>query len=243
MVLSSPAAFRYKWLLFSPEPGETDVTTHFQSMSDWYGEPERTLAESQIEILRDALAISPLDTGLRDLLLEVYYDLAVAEMQFAKKSLADLAAKHLGLTVTSPFVIDDEIGIYEDVIALETNVLAKYAELLSMTMDGVDPADFDDRIAPGTQPMGLYIFTRQQPNRNAIASEYASDTGTQVIPDIDATTNAVPARRPPWKTSMTAISSCMPNMASAGLRELNEMRTVMRKSTLATAMVLFYRFP
>lgn len=79
-VLASTAAFRYKWLLFSPTPGESDVTTHFQSMSNWFGNPERALVNTQILILRDALAISPLDTGLRDLLLDCYYDLAVAEM-------------------------------------------------------------------------------------------------------------------------------------------------------------------
>ncbi len=112
-VLGSTTAFRYKWLLFSPNPGETDVTTHFQDMGNWFGDPERALVNQQILVLRDAIAVSPLDTGLRDLLLDCYYDLAVAEMQSAKKSLASLAAKNLGLTLTSPFVIDDEINIYE----------------------------------------------------------------------------------------------------------------------------------
>src|SRR5438552_2437962 len=81
----------------------------FQNMGQWYGDPERAIAAQQIAILRDALALSPLDTGLRDALLECYYDTAVAEMQFGKQKLAGLAATHLGLTVTSPFVIDDEI--------------------------------------------------------------------------------------------------------------------------------------
>ena len=194
-VINSTAAFRYKWLLFSPTPGETDVTTHFQNMGDWFGNPERAIVNTNIAILRDAIAISPLDTELRDLLLDCYYDLAVAEMQFAKKSLASLAAKHLGLTVTSPFVIDDEIAIYESLITLETNVLAKYSELLSMTMEGVDPADFDDREGPG-KPMGLYIFLRQQPYRNATASEYATDTGTEVIPDYNPATQSPTPRLP-----------------------------------------------
>jgi hypothetical protein len=194
-VLNSGAAFRYKWLLFSPNPGEDDVTSHFQNMTNWFGDHERAIADQQIAVLRDALAVSPLDTGLRDALLECYYDLAVAQMQFAKQSLANLAAIHLNLTVTSPFVIDDEIKIYEQLITLESGVLAKYSELLSTTVDGVDPAMFDNREAPG-KPMGLYAFLHQQPYRNAIASEYATETGVEVIPDYDTVTQKAIPRAP-----------------------------------------------
>ena len=195
-ILSSSAAFRYKWLLFSPNPGETDVTSHFQSMSNWFGPSERALVASQIVVLRDALAVSPLDTGLRHLLLDCYYDLAVAEMQFTKQQLAALAAKHLGLTVTSPFVIDEEIMIYTNVIGVEAGVLAKYGELFSTTMEGIDPADFDSRELPG-KPMGLYTFLHEQPYRNAIASEYATDTSPAVlIPDYDETTGQPIPRHP-----------------------------------------------
>ncbi len=195
-VLSSSAAFRYKWLLFSPNPGESDVTSHFQSMSNWFGLSERALVASQILVLRDALAVSPLDTGLRHLLLDCYYDLAVAEMQFTKQQLSTLAAKHLGLTVTSPFVIDEEIAIYTNVIAMEAGVLAKYGELLSTTVEGVDPADFDGRERPG-KPMGLYTFLHEQPYRNATASEYATDTQAAVlIPDYDAETHTAVVRQP-----------------------------------------------
>ncbi len=195
-VLSSGTPFRYKWVLFSPNPGEVDVTSHFQDMGQWFGDPERAQVAAQILVLRDALAVSPNDTGLRDLLLDCYYDLAVAEMQFTKQKLAQLAAMHLGLITTSPFVIDDEIKIYTNVIAIEASVLAKYAELLSTTIEGVDPADFDAREMPG-KPMGLYTFVHQQPYRNATASEYATDTsGTNVIPDYDPVTQTATNRSP-----------------------------------------------
>jgi len=191
-VLAGQTAFRYKWLLFSPEPGEDDVTSHFQNMGTWYGDRERALVAQQIAVLRDALAVSPLDTGLRDALLECYYDLAIAEMQFGKQKLASLAAVHLGLTVTSPFVIDDEIKTYESLITMEAAVLAKYGELLSLTVEGVDPSSFDEREAPG-KPMGLYTFVHQQPYRNAVASEYATETGVEPVPDYDAATKtAIP---------------------------------------------------
>lgn len=189
-VQSSGTAFRYKWLLFSPSDGETDVTSHFENMDAWFGDPERALADEQILVLRDALAVSPLDTGLRDQLLECYYDLAIAEMQFAKKRLASLAAKHLGFELTSPFIIDEEIAIYESLVELEKGVLEKYAELLSTPIEGVDPNDFDSRERVGT-PMGLYTFVHQQPYRNIIASEYATDTGYELIPDYDPETHSV----------------------------------------------------
>ena len=194
-VLAGNAAFRYKVLLFSPGPGEDDVTSHFQNMSQWYGDAERAVAAAQISKLRDALALSPLDTGLRNALLECYYDTAVAEMQFSKQKLASLAAIHLGLTVTSPWVIDDEIKIYEDLITLESAVLAKYSDLLSVTTDGVDPSSFDSREQPG-KPMGLYTFVHQQPYRNAFASKYATDSGTLDIPDYDTTTQSAVPRQP-----------------------------------------------
>ena len=194
-VLNSSAAFRYKWLLFSPNPGEVDVTTHFQNMTNWFGNPERRLVDTQIAVLRDALAVNPLDTGLRHLLLDCYYDLAVAEMQFTKQGMASLAAKHLGLTVTSPFVIDDEIKVYTNVIAIEAAVLAKYGELLSTTLEGVDPADFDARELPG-KPMGLYTFLHEQPYRNAVASEYVTDTEVAVIPDYDSVSHTAVVRSP-----------------------------------------------
>ncbi len=194
-VLSSAAAFRYKWLLFSPEPGDQDVTSHFQSMTNWFGDAERATVAAQIVILRDALAVNPLDTGLRDLLLDCYYDLAVAEMQFAKQGLEKLASIHLGLTVTSPFVIDDEIKVYTNIIAIEARVLAKYGELLSTTLDGVDPSDFDSREQPG-KPMGFYTFFHEQPYRNATATEYVTETNVMVIPDYDPATESPIPRQP-----------------------------------------------
>ena len=193
VVEASTAAFRYKWLLFSPNEGETDVTTHFDGMVEWWTDDERALANEQIAVLRSALAISPTDTGLRDLLLEVYYDYAIAEMQIAKQKLAVLASQRLGLVTTTPFIIDAEIQEYETLIALEQSVLEKYAELLAL--DGIDPSEFDERESPGT-PFGLYLFKKQQPYRNSIASEYATETGVETIPDYDEGTQQSVPRTP-----------------------------------------------
>lgn len=176
-VETSGAAFRYKYLLFSTTPGESDVTSQFDSIDAWFTAADKAVVNAQIIKLRDAIANAPLDNSLRDLLLECYYDLAVAGMQGAKKKLAALATKRLGFEIVSPFIIDEEISTYEQLVTQVEGVLAKYAELLSVTVDGVDPADFDESVARG-MPMGYYVFIKQQPNRNATPTQFVSSVIT-----------------------------------------------------------------
>lgn len=186
MVEESTAAFRYKWLLFSPNPGGLLA---FENIDTWFTAADRVTVNAQIARLRDAIAAAPLDTGLRHLLLDCYYDLAVAEMQGAKNKLATLATKRLGLQLTSPFIIDDEIATYQELVAY--GVLAKYAELLAYTTEGVDPADFDDRVPHG---IPFPVSTREQPNRNSVATQYATATVTATVPDYDEATQSVVPR-------------------------------------------------
>lgn len=193
IVETSGTAFRYKWLLFSPNPGETDVTNHFENIDAWFSAADRATVNTQIAKLRDAIAAAPLDTGLRHLLLDCYYDLAVAEMQGAKKKLATLATKRLGLQLTSPFIIDEEIATYQELVTLLDGVLGKYAELLSFTAEGVDPAEFDERLPHG-MPMGYYIFIHEQPYRNSVASQYATSTDTATVPTYDEGNQSVVPR-------------------------------------------------
>ncbi len=193
VVETGGTAFRYKWLLFSPNPGETDVTNHFENIDAWFSAADRATVNTQIAKLRDAIAAAPLDTGLRHLLLDCYYDLAVAEMQGAKKKLATLATKRLGLQLSSPFIIDEEIATYQELITQVEGVLAKYAELLSFTAEGVDPAEFDERLPHG-MPMGYYIFIHEQPYRNSVASQYATSTDTATVPTYDEGNQSVVPR-------------------------------------------------
>ena len=179
-VEASGTAFRYKYLLFSTKPGESDVTSQFDSIDAWFTAADKATVNAQIIKLRDAIANAPLDNSLRDLLLDCYYDLAVAGMQGAKKKLATLATKRLGLQLASPFIIDEEIATYEQLVTMVEGVLAKYAELLSITVDGVEPADFDQSVTRG-MPMGYYVFIKQQPNRNATPTQFVSSTRTTLL--------------------------------------------------------------
>ena len=99
--------FRYKWLLYN---GTGSDVTSFDatSVADWFTQADRDSIAAQIAELKVAIAASPLDTSLRNLLLDIYYDLAVAEMQAVKPQLALLARYHLGIEVLPPnkFIID-----------------------------------------------------------------------------------------------------------------------------------------
>lgn len=186
-VLASQAAFRYKTLLFSPAPGEVRVTNYFESINQWFGDAERTLAKAQIATLNAAIARAPFDTSLRNTLLDVYYDLAIAEMQFASKKLSELAAMRLGLVQSDPFIIDNEIAAYESLVALVGGVLDQYRGLFCEPMDGVEPSDFDPDPKVQGMPMGYYLFIRSQKNRNLTASKYVDAAGIEKsVPTVDS---------------------------------------------------------
>lgn len=178
-VLASQAAFRYKALLFSPPSSGADVSNYFESINQWFGEADRVIAKAQIAILHAAIARAPFDTGLRNTLLDVYYDLAVAEMQFASKKLSELATMRLGFVQTGPFIIDNEIAAYESLVALVAGVLDQYRGLFCEPIDGVEPSDFDPDPTVRGMPMGYYLFIRSQKNRNLTASKYVDAAGIE----------------------------------------------------------------
>jgi hypothetical protein len=185
-VLQSTAAFRYKTLLFTPDGTDTDVTNYFTKIGEWFDEDDRVLAKQQIPILQAAIARAPFDTGLRNTLLDVYYDLAVAEMQFASKELSELAIMRLGFVQTDPFIIDDEIASYESLVARVGGVLDQYRGLFCEPMDGVEPSDFDPDPKVKGMPMGYYLFIRSQKNRNLTASKYLDGTTEKSVPTVNA---------------------------------------------------------
>ncbi len=178
--------FRYKWLLYSGTG--TDVTAFdATSVAGWFTNTDRQNIYDQIAILKAAVAASPLDTSLRDALLDVYYDLAVAEMQAAKPKLATLAKYHLGLLPLGPneFIIDKEIATYDDIVDTMDAAIDQYTALLRDRFPDIDPASIDSSVpAFGRVGMGRYLFIREQPRRNSTPSQYANESGVQEVPQM-----------------------------------------------------------
>ena len=190
--------FRYKWLLYSDESGNSPVLNifeqSFQNIDDdenpWFNDSDRLAASEQIEVLRKALASAPINQELQIALLNTYYDLATAEIQFARKRQAKLSTVRLGLqTANNPFIIDDEIQLYRELIQVTGQAIAWYADLFSTTMEGVEPGDFDSNFRGVT--FGRYIFTHRVPGRRQTEDElqYAADEG--ILNTVDPNANLV----------------------------------------------------
>ena len=193
-VQNSLAAFRYEWLLYAPSTtnGVTRTVADFDGISGYYGDPERAIIAQQITNLVQALQANPLHNGLQQALLNAYTDRAAAEMQFNKQDLVTLGKLRLGLTLSGQFIIDDEITLVSNVVQRLNGILVQYNDLLSRTMEGVDPTDFDSRW-PTNTPFGYYIFVTQQPIRNANAPQCFNTNGTLVyIPDYDPVKKEIP---------------------------------------------------
>nr|MCU0781114.1 hypothetical protein [Akkermansiaceae bacterium] len=179
---ASGKPLRYKWLLY--QGTGTDVTAFdVTTVSGWFTQADRDAIVAQLAVLRQAVAASPLDTGLRSLLLDVYHDLAVAEMQAVKPKLAQLATFHLGLETLplGKFIIDEEIRTYEEIVTTMGAAIASFGALLTEPLPDIDPSSFDAREPFGT-PMGRYLFRREQPRRNNLPTSYANDSGIHEVP-------------------------------------------------------------
>lgn len=181
-IIGGAKPFRYKYLLHNGTG--TDVTAFDPAnMADWFTQDDRLKIDVEINKLKTAIAASPLDTGLRNLLLDIYYDLAVAEMQAAKPKLAELAKYHLGLSLpdSGEFIIDKEIATYLAIDTAYQSAITQFQSLLATPFPDIDPSSFDSRIPAGT-PMGQYLFRVEQANRQSTPSKYANANGTQEVP-------------------------------------------------------------
>lgn len=186
-ITSSNAVFRYKWLMYGEEPGSTDpnpaILNIFNETTDsntWFTDADRAEARKQIAVLQEALAYDPLNRDFQSALLDIYYDWAVAEMQFARKKLVSLATVRLGILTASTFIIDEEIEDYKELVKITGDVLKLYGELFSFEMEGFNPSDlYGD--STGGAPFGYFIFQNQVPFRNQTPTQYASGAGVNDV--------------------------------------------------------------
>lgn len=195
-VVGSDLVFRYKPLLFGGT--SNGVAADPSQMASYFGNNERVKFGQAVKLMRDALKYAPYDRTLRNTLLDAYYDLAVAEVQFAKVDRAKIAEYRLGfLTVpTGGFVIDQEITRTTNLVARYELALSRYGELLTDRM-GVDVSEYDPAVTNG-MPLGAYIFQQEEPVRNQLAAQfYDADGVLKTVPQYDpdlgqTTTNNAP---------------------------------------------------
>ncbi|MDQ8202389.1 hypothetical protein [Pelagicoccus sp. SDUM812003] len=191
-VEGSDAAFRYKELLYNSD-GEGAVSLDPQVVNDAYGAAERARARDALALVSQALKHAPTDVPLRHSVLDIYYDLALAEMQSVKQDYASVAEVRLGFRAVPDdgFIIDEEISVYRSVLDKLSVSLDSYGELFSNHFGNV-VADIDAS-APAGIPFGAYLFVEEQPYRNQYAASYADSSGRQVVPEYDPETEEVVA--------------------------------------------------
>ncbi|MEX0325595.1 MAG: hypothetical protein AB3N33_05855 [Puniceicoccaceae bacterium] len=204
-------AFRYKWLLYNDAEGAAlNTFEDAENSASWFTDDDRIAARAQIEVLRKALASAPLNQELQIALLNIYHDLAVAESQFARKQKAELATVRLGLSVrNNPFVIDDEIELYRELIDVFGTAVAWYMEFLSFSEEGVEPGDYIPAFTGA--PFGYFIFATRVPARSQTQDDltYTTDEGVLLVADPDPANGQIFAGYKDYRTLVSVHGQLM----------------------------------
>lgn len=187
---SSPTgAFRYKVLLYQPDPEKvnfkgdktTIIRANFENIEEWYSDPERQLVEEAIATLREAIVADPFNADLHLAMLDIYYDRAVAEIQHIKNQLMELNELVLDLSdanTDSDGSVELEIDLWNrpnGILDRYRMILGDYGELFAQNY-GIRVSDFDPSFSRRT-PMGYYLFNQNVPDIAALAARYINEEG------------------------------------------------------------------
>ncbi len=165
------AAFRYKHFLYGAGTNGW-LRAQFEKMSSfYYGDLERQRAKDAEDFLKRGLAHNPASDELGHLLLDLYYDRAVAETFFARDAVTNLTyLRFLRPIPPGGFLIDDEITACQAVLDLNRRALTNYVPLFN-----------DDCGLPGqTTPLGCQVFQRLVPLRGLAPATYTNASGQSV---------------------------------------------------------------
>lgn len=178
------AAFRYKALLYGAD-GEGKISARFDSMSDYWTEMERSRAMESARLIRNSLIYDPFHKGLRNALLDIYYDIAVADVTNATEMVVDAQKYALAfpgyLAPPGEFQISKEIEHLEAALPLYDAAVSPYFDLLKDPM-GIDMARVDSEADANNTPFGYYMFKEEVPARSLYAPLYykTDDEGNPV---------------------------------------------------------------
>lgn len=184
------AAFRYRTLLYEKEmvDARTYILAQFDKIDDLWSCAERKRAHQTAQTVIDALRYAPWNRELRWALLDIYYDIAVADKALAQEkhvAVAELMTKSAsespGQSPGPGELINEEIAILEDALPLYRHALAGYMKVIRGGF-GVDVADFETDPALHGEPFGYLIFRQEVPYRSPLAALLRNDDGDWVLP-------------------------------------------------------------
>lgn len=180
------AAFRYRTLLYEKEmvDARTYILAQFDKIGGLWRCAERKRAHQAAQIVIDALRYAPWNRELRWILLDIYYDIAVADKALAQEkhvAVAKLMIKPMSEERRGE-LIDEEIATLEDALPLYRNALAGYMKVIQETF-GVDVADFEADPALHDEPFGYLIFRQEVPQRSPLAALLRNDSEDWVLPE------------------------------------------------------------
>lgn len=168
------APFRYKVLLYEDSNGLRPAP---EKIDHFFTDTDRERAQNLLEQVREALRLHPQSPAYRDLYLDAYYDLTVADAIAARRSLVDIDKLRLDApSRAGGYVIDDEIAAYEDVLVNLADTIAKHLDILSDTV-GLE----------SEPPLGFQIFKERVPSRTLESAQYLeNETLKPVLQESDA---------------------------------------------------------
>ena len=188
------AAFAYKAFLYKRENANSESYIRAQiEITDWWDENRNKKASNAAEIIKSALKYRPYDKELRWTLLDIYYDIALANLTLAREKNVEAYKLILGIDPASTsennndsneFVIHQEIIVLEESLELYRNSLKGYFDLLNNHL-GVNVATFDPE-APDNIAFGYYIFQKETPERSLDSPLRIDSNGKWVLPKEDS---------------------------------------------------------
>ena len=172
-------AFRYKQYLYSRD-GDY-IYGKLDNMSQYWGDLERAEALVRISEYTQNLQADPSNSGLRWALLDVYYDIAVAELMVSQEKTIEALQSSLGLDPqVGVTAINREITLLEEAKELYGKGLKVYFDLLQDPL-GIDTSVIDPSVTTD-MPFGYYIFRAEVPSRSLYSPLRRNALGEYVLP-------------------------------------------------------------
>ena len=177
------AAFRYKTLLYEKEKvgAETYIRAQFEKIEDLWDCAARKRANQTAQNVIGALRYAPWNRELRWALLDIYYDIAVAEKALAQEKHVAVAEIMIKEPAQGELLIHEEIAKLEEALPLYRKALAGYMKVMQHTF-GVDVADFETDSELLDEPFGYHVFRKEVALRSPLVALFRNDDGNWIFP-------------------------------------------------------------